>query len=200
MGQEKKNIINGAFDRHREVLAKALEPSFLTEAQAGADLFCGVVLKGGCVFACGNGGSAADAQHLVAELLCRYKDDRRPLPAVTLTVDASTVTAIGNDYDFKEVFARQLQALGKSGDLLVAFTTSGSSPNVLRAIAIAKEKQMKVIVFTGAKGEGLRNGAAASAIDALVVVPTEETARVQEIHELTYHAWCELLDARLLNP
>ena len=146
--------ITAAFERHQKTLEAMA--AILPEIQKGAKIFAEAVLGGGTVFMCGNGGSAADAQHLAAELLCRYKDDRKPLPAMVLIADPSTVSAIGNDYAFEKIFARPLDALGKSGDLLVAFTTSGSSPDVLRALEMAKVKKMRTIVLTGAKGERLK--------------------------------------------
>ena len=146
--------------------------------------------SGHTVFACGNGGSAADSQHFAAELVARYKKNRKALRALALTTDSSALTAIGNDYGFEHIFTRQLEALGTRGDVLVAFTTSGSSRNVLQAIKQAKKQKMRVIVLTGAKGAGLKNIA-----DVCIVVPSTETARVQEVHQLVYHAWCEYIDA-----
>ena len=112
----KDAVLNDAFARHQAALASMA--SITSDIQAGADLFCGIVVAGGCVFTCGNGGSAADAEHFAGELSCRYKDDRKPLPAIGLISNPATVTAIGNDYGFEEVFARQIRALGKSGDFL----------------------------------------------------------------------------------
>lgn len=185
------NIIQGAFARHAAGVEKSVVV-ILPDAEMGARLLAEAAKKGKRLFVCGNGGSAADAQHLAAEWLCRYKGDRAPLPAIALTVDASTLTAIGNDYGFEEVFARQLQALGNEGDVLVAITTSGKSKNIVRAIDEARKKHMKIIVLTGAGGEELR-----SATDVAVAVPLEETARIQEMHELVYHAWCEYVDDEL---
>ncbi len=151
-------------------------------------------LKGGhTVFACGNGGSAADAQHFTAELIGHYKAKRKPLAALSLTTDTSALTAIGNDDGYGEVFARQVNGLGKKDDVLVAFTTSGRSHNVLRAITDAHQIGMRTIVLTGTSGDWLR-GDEQMRVDACVVVPSEETARIQEVHGLIIHLWCEALD------
>ena len=186
-----RDIIHDAFRRHNQA-AKALIEGSTENILMVAEMFCRAVRGGSAVFTCGNGGSAADAQHFAGELLCRYKGDRRPLPAVALTADSSTLTAISNDYEYREVFARQLEALGHAGDVLIAFTTSGRSPNVLRALEVARIKQMNTIALTGSMGRHLEGAA-----DIVVIVPSEETARIQEIHELIYHAWCEYLDAQL---
>lgn len=147
--------------------------------------------KGKKVLVCGNGGSAADSQHFAAELSGRYKKERRALPGIALSTDTSAVTAIGNDYGFERVFARQVEALGQRGDVLVAFSTSGSSPNIIAAIDVARKQKMKVILMTGQKGTAARKLA-----DVAVVVPSEETARIQEMHELVYHSWCEYIDSK----
>ncbi len=181
-----------AFHRHREVLDASLA-LLLPDIEKGAELLAAVLLGGKRAFTCGNGGSAADALHLSGEFLCRYREDRKPFPVTALVADVAALTAIGNDYAFEDVFARQLEALGSVGDLLIAFTTSGASKNILKAIEVARAKAMQVIVLTGAKGESLR-----AHVDVLVAVPSEETARIQETHQLVYHAWCEWFDRRLL--
>ncbi|MBI2033724.1 MAG: D-sedoheptulose 7-phosphate isomerase [Candidatus Liptonbacteria bacterium] len=183
-------IIREAFLRHAKTVEESLA-QLLPEIQKSAEMLLGVVNAGRKILACGNGGSAADAQHLAAEWVCRYKDDRPPLAAVALTVDTSALTAIGNDYGFENVFARQVEALGNSGDILVVFTTSGKSKNILNAIQAAKKKGLKIIALTGGKGKDLKN-----VVDAAIIVPTEETARIQEIHELIYHIWCEFVDEK----
>jgi len=185
------SIIEEAFRRHARVTAESLA-QLLPEAQKAAEMFLEVIKNSGKILVCGNGGSAADAQHFAGEWVCRYKSDRRPLAAIALTVDTSALTAIGNDYGFEDVFSRQVEALGAPGDALVAFTTSGESPNVLRAIEKAKKKGMKIIALTGEKGKDLKNIA-----DAAIIVPSEETARIQEVHEIIYHAWCEAIDLGL---
>ena len=135
-----------------------------------------------------------DAQHLAAEFTCKYKGDRRPLAAIALNGNSSHMTAVGNDYSFDDVFSRQITALGRDGDVLVAFTTSGGSKNVLKAMDAAREKKMKIIVLTGEKGKHLSARA-----NVVLAVPSEETARIQEMHELIYHAWCEYVDANIID-
>jgi D-sedoheptulose 7-phosphate isomerase len=142
----------------------------------------------------GNGGSAADAQHLAAELVGRYVRERRPLPGLALTVDTSALTSIGNDYGFDQVFARQLEALGSPGDVVVAITTSGTSPNVLAALTVARQKGIAVIGFTGKRGEEF-----AKLCDVAIVVPSRETSRVQEGHITVGHILCEVIDVGLLR-
>jgi D-sedoheptulose 7-phosphate isomerase len=141
---------------------------------------------GGTVFFAGNGGSAAEAQHFAAEIVCRYKKNRRALAAVALPADPSILTAVGNDYGFDRVFARGLEALGRKGDLLVAMTTSGRSPNVLAAVREARRRGMRVIGMTGERGRAF-----ARRCDHCLVVPCTDTPRIQEIHLLVGHLWCE---------
>jgi phosphoheptose isomerase len=147
------------------------------------------VLAGKKVLLCGNGGSAADAQHIAAELVGRFVIERRPLPAIALTTDTSALTAIANDYGYEHVFARQVDALGAEGDVLVAITTSGTSKNVVAAAAVARQRGMKVIGLTGAKGATFVAGC-----DAGVAVPSMVTARIQECHITIGHLLCEALD------
>ena len=147
-------------------------------------------LKRGChILICGNGGSAADAQHLAAELSGRYVKERRALAGIALTTDTSALTAIGNDYGYDLVFSRQVEALGRPGDLLIGISTSGNSPNVILAVEAAKALGMKTLALLGRDGGKLK----ALADDALVV-PCTVTARVQELHQMTYHFWCEIID------
>ncbi|SHN66023.1 D-sedoheptulose 7-phosphate isomerase [Desulfovibrio litoralis] len=156
---------------------------------------------GNKILLCGNGGSAADAQHLAAEFVNRFELDRPPLPAIALTTDSSILTAIGNDFSFEQIFSKQVQALGNQGDMLFAISTSGNSTNVLRAIEVAKEKQMLVVGLTGNTG-----GKMASVCDYLFNVPEANTALVQEIHIALEHLLCRLTDyylfenALLLEP
>ncbi|MCZ2392198.1 MAG: D-sedoheptulose 7-phosphate isomerase [Acidobacteria bacterium] len=145
--------------------------------------------SGGKVLICGNGGSAADAQHIAAEFVGRYETERIALPAIALTTDTSALTALANDYDFERIFARQVEALGRSGDCLIAISTSGNSPNVLAAVMTARSRGMKVIGFTGSKGKRL-----AGLSDIAIMVPSERTARIQEGHITAAHIICELID------
>lgn len=145
---------------------------------------------GGRLFTFGNGGSAADAQHLAAELVGRYRRERRPLPAVALTVDPSVLTCIGNDYGYEDVFARQVHAFAAPGDMVIGFTTSGRSPNVVRGLAAARERGAVAVLFTGADG-----GPAAGHADHVLAVPSRTTARIQELHLLLLHLLSEQVDA-----
>jgi D-sedoheptulose 7-phosphate isomerase len=146
--------------------------------------------SGGKILLCGNGGSAAQAQHLAGELLGRYKTNRRPLAAITLAADASVLTCIGNDYGFEEVFSRQVRALGRPGDVLIALTTSGRSPNILEALRAAKEVGMTSIAFLGGDG-----GAALPLSDSALVVRHRDTARIQEGHQFLLHCLMDVIEA-----
>lgn len=150
--------------------------------------------KGGKVLFAGNGGSAADAQHWAGELVSRFYYDRPGLAAIALTTDSSILTAIGNDYGFDYVFARQIEALGRTGDVLVAISTSGRSPNIVRAVAVARERGMHIIGFSGSSpaSEGF-----AQTCDLCFRVPSTETPRIQEGHEFLGHTLCELIEAEM---
>jgi D-sedoheptulose 7-phosphate isomerase len=156
------------------------------------DLVRETVRGGGTLFFCGNGGSAADAQHLATEYVVRYMKDRRAYPAVALTTDTSLLTAAGNDLGFEEIFARQIEALAKPGDLLIIHSTSGSSPNVLRAAEAARAKRAKVLSFAARDGGGLK-----ALSDHIVIVPTDRTDRAQEVHLCMEHAICEAIEREL---
>ncbi len=148
-------------------------------------------LRRGCrILVCGNGGSAADAQHLAAELSGRYLKERRALAGIALTTDTSALTAIGNDYGFDQVFSRQVEALGRPGDLLIGISTSGNSPNVIRAVESARDLGMRTLGLLGRDGGRLKE-----LVDDALVVPSPVTARIQEVHQMVYHFWCEALDA-----
>ena len=150
-------------------------------------------LKRGCrILICGNGGSAADAQHFAAELSGRYVKERRALAGIALTTAPSALTAIGNDYGFERVFSRQVEALGRPGDLLVGISTSGNSPNVLLAVEAAKAQGMKTLGLLGRDGGKLK-----ASCDESLVVPSPTTARIQEVHQMIYHFWCEVIDAHI---
>jgi D-sedoheptulose 7-phosphate isomerase len=157
----------------------------------------GCVTSGGKVLVCGNGGSAADAQHFAAEFVGRFERERPPLAAVALTTDSSILTAIGNDYDFTAIFAKQVQALGNPGDVLLAISTSGSSANVVAAVQTAKAKEMTVIALTGRGGGRLRE--LLGETDVHICVPHERTARIQEVHLLAIHCLCDAVDLQLLG-
>lgn len=159
-----------------------------------AELMRDAVLAGHKVLLCGNGGSAADAQHIAAELVGRFVVERRPLPAIALTTDTSALTAIANDYGYEHVFSRQVLALGSPGDILIAITTSGTSKNVVAAAAAARERGMKIIAMTGAKGAEF-----VAACDAGIAVASTNTARIQECHITVGHLLCEILDGAFVE-
>ncbi len=155
------------------------------------------VTSGGKVLACGNGGSAADAQHFSAEFVGRFERERPELGAIALTTDSSILTAVGNDYDFNQIFAKQVRALGQAGDVLLALSTSGNSANVVAAIEAAHEREMSVVALTG-RGGG-RIGQMLRETDVHICVPHERTARIQEVHILAIHCICDGVDAQLLG-
>ena len=155
------------------------------------------VTSGGKVLACGNGGSAADAQHFSAEFVGRYERERPELGAIALTTDSSIITAIANDYDFTSIFSRQVRALGQPGDVLLAITTSGNSANVLAAVEAAHEREMTVVSLTGRNGGKMTH--ALRDTDVHICVPHERTARIQEVHILVLHCLCDGVDNQLLG-
>ena len=155
------------------------------------------LLDGNKFLCCGNGGSAADAQHFAAELLNRFEIERPGLPAIAITTDSSTLTSIANDYDYNEIFSKQVRALGKEGDLLLAISTSGNSANVVQAIHAAHEREMKVIAMTGRDGGEIAR--LLKSTDVEIRVPVQSTARIQEVHILALHCLCDLIDMQLFG-
>lgn len=153
--------------------------------------------NGNKVLACGNGGSAADCQHFAAELVGRFERERLPLPGLALTTDTSILTAVGNDYSYKEVFSKQVQAFGQAGDILLALSTSGNSANVVAAIEVALEREMRVVALTGKGGGAI--GKLLTDADVHICVPHDRTARIQEVHLLTIHCLCDGIDAALFG-
>jgi phosphoheptose isomerase len=156
------------------------------------DLVRECLKAGGKLLVCGNGGSAADSSHIATEFTCRLKEDRRPYPAIALSADGALLTAIANDYGFQEIFARQVQAFATPGDVLIALSTSGKSRNVLSAIEEARRREMKTIAFLG-KGGGFTAGAA----DIDLIVGSDSTARIQEMHKFLLHVLCEVVETEL---
>jgi D-sedoheptulose 7-phosphate isomerase len=182
--------------RESVALKQASEALVPTIVAAGRTL-TSCLLNDGKILSCGNGGSAADAQHFSGEMLGRFERERPGLPAVTLTTDTSTLTAIANDYQYADIFSRQIRALGQTGDVLLAISTSGNSENVLQAVNTAHERELRVVALTGGNG-----GTIAQALDPEDIeirVPAKRTARIQEVHILIIHSLCDLVDAELLG-
>ncbi len=166
-------------------------------ARAGR-LFAQSLKAGNKAMACGNGGSAADSQHFVAELINRFERERPPLAAVALTTDTSTLTSIANDYAYQQVFSKQVRAIGRRGDVLLAISTSGNSGNVLDAVQVAHEHGVQVVALTGAGGGKIV--AALESSDVSICVPHKVTARIQEVHLLVLHCLCDVIDHELFGP
>jgi D-sedoheptulose 7-phosphate isomerase len=162
----------------------------IEDVRAVGELLCATFAAGGIVYTFGNGGSAADAQHLSGELIGHYKRDRRPLPSVTLTTDATVMTCIANDYSYDDVFSRQVRALARPGDVVIGFTTSGRSPNVVDALAAARANGATTVLFGGGDGGPARDHA-----DRVLLAPSTQTPRIQEMHTLMLHVISELVDA-----
>ncbi|AKQ33222.1 phosphoheptose isomerase [Candidatus Coxiella mudrowiae] len=165
-------------------------------AQAG-ELMVQCLLSNHKILSCGNGGSAADAQHFSSEMLNRFEAERPSLPAIALTTDASTVTSIANDYSYNEIFSRQIKGLGANGDILLAISTSGRSKNILNAVDAAHHREMKVIALTGRDGGEIATLLTANDIE--ILVPAESTARIQETHLLIIHCLCDIIDHQLFK-
>jgi D-sedoheptulose 7-phosphate isomerase len=180
-------LLDGQLDRHAEVTEAMREQIPQIEAVAGE--LIRRLAAGGVLYTYGNGGSAADAQHLAGELIGRYLRERRPLPAVALIGDAAVVSCIANDYSYDDVFARQVTALVRPQDLVMGFSTSGTSPTVVKGLAAARANGACSVAFTSTRGKDL-----AAEADLAVVVPAEETARIQEMHVLALHLVSELVD------
>lgn len=189
------SIINKSLNQHKKVF-ESLSASHQASIEQCAEVIWNTFESGHKVLLCGNGGSAADAQHIAAEFVGRYETERAALPSIALTTDTSALTALANDYDFERIFARQIDALAAAGDCLIAISTSGNSPNVISAVMAARRRGCRVVGMTGAKGKKL-----ASICDAAVLVPAERTARIQEAHITIAHIWCEIIDAGISkNP
>ncbi|PWJ25267.1 phosphoheptose isomerase [Branchiibius hedensis] len=172
-------------------LAAALSaPELTAQVDAAGAALVGALAGGGALLVAGNGGSAAIASHIAAEFIGKCVQDRPPLPSINLAESLSSVTAVANDYGYDQVFSRGVQAHGRPGDVFLAMTTSGTSPNVLAALDAATQRGLITIVLTGAKGEGLHGRA-----DHVLIVPSDQTPRIQEVHLLWAHAWCEAVDA-----
>ena len=185
--------VHRIFSEHAAVMHEAAEllPPVLVDVTKALQECLALGKK---ILVCGNGGSAAAAQHLVAELVCRFRDDRRALAAIALTADTMTLTAIGNDYGYSRIFARQVEAIGTSGDVLVAISTSGNSANVIEAAKVARTIGCAVIALTGADG-----GELASHANLVVRAPSRIVARIQEVHDVCIHAIAQTLEENVLR-
>lgn len=186
-GAAAQNSLQNHIEVFQNILAQDLE-----NIEYCARLIYETLANGKKLLFCGNGGSAADSQHLAAEFVGRYEAERRAFPAIALTTDTSALTALANDYNFEKVFSRQIEALANDGDLLIALSTSGNSPNVISAVLTARACGCRIIGMTGAKGKKML-----SLCDAGILVPAERTARIQEAHITIGHIWCEILDAKV---
>ena len=182
------DMVSASLNEHRDVFIEVIA-SLGEPIRRCGELLQQTVRTGRKVLVCGNGGSAADAQHIAAEFVGRYERERIALPAIALTTDTSALTAISNDYGFERVFARQVEAFANEGDCLIGISTSGSSPNVIAAMMEARRLGCRTIGMTGANGKKL-----ASIADASVLVPSQRTARIQEVHITIAHIWCEMVD------
>lgn len=172
-----------------------LAPSIETAAKTIVDS----LLNNGKVLSCGNGGSAGDAQHFSSEMLNRFERERPSLPAIALSTDTSTITSIANDYSYNEIFAKQLRALGQEGDILLAYTTSGNSGNIVEAIRVAHDRGLTVIAVTGKDGGELAALSLLKDRDIELRVPSNSTARIQEVHLVITHCLCDLIDFQLFG-
>ncbi|MDG2141365.1 MAG: phosphoheptose isomerase [Gammaproteobacteria bacterium] len=181
-----------SIETKRRAQNKLIEP-----IKIAGNLMVNTLLNEGKILTCGNGGSAADAQHFSAELLNRFEKERPGLPAIALTTDSSTLTAIANDYSYEEVFSKQIRAIGNSNDLLLAISTSGSSGNIVNAVKAAHERDMPVIGLTGMSGGTMAE--IFNQTDIEIRAPSERTARIQEVHLLVIHCLCDFIDTKLFG-
>lgn len=180
--------VSASLDAHIDVFKK-LKENYLPEIVRLGKMLWECLEKGGKVLVAGNGGSAADAQHFAAELVGRYMKERNALASIALTVDTSLLTAVGNDYGFDQIFSRQVEGLGKPGDIFLAISTSGNSPNLVRALESASQIGVTSIALLGKTGGSMKEHA-----DHSFIVPSNETPRIQEAHEWIWHTWCDLID------
>jgi len=195
LNQTSKDPISAHLAVSREAIARAgADAKLLDTARKMAEAIASALRNGNKLLIAGNGGSAADAQHIAAAIVGRYKKDRPAYAAIALTTDTSALTAIGNDYGFEQVFSRQVEGLGKRGDVLLAITTSGRSPNILAALKVARQQGLVTIGFTGAKGAAM-----GASCDHLLMAPSEDTAVIQQIHMAFAHGICEVIEQTLAH-
>lgn len=189
-----KNHFDAIVQAHQEAFQKSFVPAQLELLEKIAHEIIVALRAGNKIILCGNGGSASDAQHIAAEFIGRFVNERMSLPAIALTADTAALTAIGNDFGFDRVFSRQIEGLGKKGDILIAISTSGRSPNVLEAIAQAKQQGLRVIGFTGREGGVLKDAA-----DLCFIAKAPKTTHIQEMHITALHAICEVVETILFG-
>jgi D-sedoheptulose 7-phosphate isomerase len=195
LSQDSKDLIAAHLKLSLAAFERAMKDArLLATARKIAEIVIATLREGNKLLIVGNGGSAADAQHIAAEIIGRYKRDRRPHAAIALTTDTSALTAIGNDYGFEQVFARQVAGLGRRGDALLAFSTSGRSPNILAALGTARQLGLVTIGFTGSKGETLR-----PLCDHLLVAPSDDTAIIQQLHLAVAHGVCDEIEQAMMR-
>lgn len=193
MNADSKKQITKAIETHKKMVAE-FEATGVKAIVDAADAIIKALKQDGRLYICGNGGSAADAQHIASELVGRFQRERKALPVIALTTDTSAITSISNDYGFENIFARQVEALVKDGDILWAISTSGTSPNVIAAAELAKEKGAAVLAFTGTANSRLEK------IADICFCAKNSTARSQEIHQLAYHIICDLVEQSFSGP
>lgn len=194
MPQPSTDLIQAALNEHK-ALIQDLEDRHIDTLGKMASALSACIRGGGCIYICGNGGSAADAQHIAGELVGRFQMERRALPAVALSTDSSVITAIGNDYSYDDIFVRQVEALVSERDLLWAFSTSGRSPNVIKAVTLAQARDAQTLAFTGRAASPLE-----ALCDLCLCAPSASSARTQEIHQLAYHILCGLVELSCCEP
>ncbi len=194
---EIRERVTNIFASHIETAQAAMDELAVDIVDA-ATLMTNALLADHKILSCGNGGSASDAQHFSSELLNRFERERPGLPAMALTTDTSTITSISNDYTFEDIYSKQISALGLEGDVLLAISTSGNSPNILRAVLAAHQRHMHCVVLSGKTGGDLAN--ILEEDDIFLSVPAKTTARIQEIHIIIIHCLCDLIDTQLLGP
>ncbi len=193
---DKFSIIKSNFIQNKELIDKTIDTN-LSDIEKATEMLINMLENDGKLLSCGNGGSSGDAQHISSEFINRFEIERKEMPAISLNSDTATLTSIANDYDYKYIFAKQINALGKKNDILMAFTTSGNSSNIIEAINSAKLKGMRLILISGNDG-----GKAISLLDKTdcsIIVPSDRTSRIQEMHLITIHAVCECLDVYINN-
>jgi len=193
MSENIKNKIIATIEAHKKAVAD-FETDTIETIMAAANLITKALKQNGCLYICGNGGSAADAQHIASELVGKFEKQRKPLPAVALTTDTSIITSISNDYGYEAVFAKQVEAFVKNGDVLLAISTSGTSKNIIAAAESAKKNGAAVLAFTGSSNSKLEQLA-----DICFCTNNDSTARSQEIHQLGFHIICGLVEDSFIN-